>query len=84
MMTISSRLAAAAIASLLLAGPAFAQTTPPAAPATGAAPAKAEKAHSAESLDCSKQADDKGLKGKERKKFRRDCIKQEKDAAAKK
>jgi hypothetical protein len=83
MMTISSRVAAAAFASLLLAGPALAQTTP-AAPATAAAPAKAEKARSPESLDCSKQADDKGLKGKERKKFRHECVKEAKAAAAKK
>ena len=31
--------------------------------------------HSAESLECSKQADEKGLHGKARKKFRSDCVK---------
>jgi psiF repeat len=86
MMTISSRVATAALASLLLAGPAFAQTTTttPAAPAAKAAPAKMAKTRSPESLECSKQADDKGLKGKERKKFRHECMKEAKDAASKK
>ena len=77
MMTISSRAAAVALASLLLASSAFAQTTTaPAAPA--AKTEKAEKAHSPESLDCSKQADEKGLHGKERKKFRSACMKEAK------
>ena len=86
MMTLSSRVAATAIASLLLMGSAFAQTTAPAATpaapaaapaATPAAPAaKAEKKpRTAASLECSKQADEKGLKGKERKKFRSECKK---------
>ena len=39
---------------------------------TGAAIA-AEKTHSPESIECSKQADAKGLHGKERKKFRAHC-----------
>ncbi len=70
MMTISSRAIAATLVSLMLATSAFAQTaaTPaPAAPATSAAPAKAKPERSAASLECSKQADEKGLKGKERK-----------------
>ncbi|WP_213739722.1 PsiF family protein [Bradyrhizobium sp. dw_411] len=70
MKTISSRAIATAFASMLLMGSAFAQT-PAAAPA-----AKAEKApvvHSAASLECSKEADAKGLHGKERKKFRSEC-----------
>ena len=87
MMTISSRVAVAAFASLLLASSAFAQGT--AAPAAksdtktdAAAPAdkKMAKPHSAESLECSKEADAKGLHGKERKKFRSEC---KKDAAGK-
>jgi invasion protein IalB len=80
MMTISSRVAAAAFASLLLASSAFAQsTTAPAASEPAAkTEKKAEKAHSPESLDCSKQADEKGLHGKERKKFRSACIKEAK------
>jgi hypothetical protein len=76
MMTISSRVIATTLASLMLATSAFAQTatTPaPAAPATSAAPAKAKPERSAASLECSKQADEKGLKGKERKKFRAQC-----------
>ena len=87
MMTISSRVAATAIASLFLISSAFAQTTAPAtpAPATKAAPAdkKAEKPRTAASLECSKEADAKGVHGKERKKFMSDCKKAAKDAAAK-
>ena len=79
MMTISSRAAATAFASLLLMSAACAQTTAP-APAAKAAPApaaekKAEKPRSAASLECSKEADAKGLHGKERKKFRSECKK---------
>jgi invasion protein IalB len=76
-MTLSARIAATAIASLLLTGSAFAQAaaTPPAA--DKAAPAATEKkARSAASLECSKEADEKGLKGKERKKFRSACKKE--------
>jgi len=73
MMTFSSRAAATAIASLLLMSSAFAQTTAPAtpapaaktAPAPKAAPAtaekKAEKPRTAASLQCSKDADAKGV-----------------------
>jgi phosphate-selective porin len=83
MITLSSRILATTVASLMLAGSAFAQTaTPatPAAPATKMAPAKTaapkEKTErTAASLECSKQADAKGLHGKERKKFRSDCKK---------
>jgi hypothetical protein len=85
MTTIISRAAAAAIASLIFASAAFAQSTST-TPAPGAAPAPAKtsstKARTPESLECSKQADEKGLKGKERKKFRKDCIKEAKDAAS--
>src|SRR3978361_1722824 len=85
MMTFSSRAAATAIASLLLIGSAFAQTTAPAtpapaaktAPAPKAAPAtaekKAEKPRTAASLQCSKDADAKGVHGKERKKLLAEC-----------
>jgi hypothetical protein len=76
MTTISSRAVATAFASMLLMSSAFAQT-PAAAPAAAPA-AKAEKApvvHSAASLECSKEADAKGLHGKERKKFRSECKK---------
>jgi hypothetical protein len=79
MMTISSRATTIALAFLLLTGSAFAQATAPAtpAPAAKAAPAekKAEKPRTAGSLECSKQADAKGLHGKERKKFRAECKK---------
>jgi hypothetical protein len=76
MMTLSSRLAATAIASLLMVGSAFAQSTAPAAP-NKASPAstKAPVVHTEISLKCSKEADAKGLHGKERKKFRSECKK---------
>jgi len=86
MMTISSRAAAAAFASLFLISSAFAQTAAPAtAPAAKMAPAekKAEKPRTAASLECSKEADTKGVHGKERKKFMSECKKAAKDAAAK-
>jgi invasion protein IalB len=75
MKTISSLATATALASLLLMGGAFAQT--PAAPAAkDAAPmAKTAKPHTAASIECSKEADAKGLHGKERKKFRSECKK---------
>ena len=85
-MTITSRLAVVAFASLFLAGTALAQTATP-APKTDAA-AQTEKApkkqQSAESLACSKQADEKGLHGKERKKFRSQCMKTAKAGGAEK
>jgi psiF repeat len=88
MMTLSSRAAAAAIASLFLISPVFAQTTAPAAtpaPAATSAPKmapekKAEKPRSAASLQCSKDADAKSLHGKDRKKFMSDCKKAAKEA----
>jgi len=81
MITISSRAAAIAFAaSLLLAGTAYAQTPAPAT--TPAAGAKSAKPHSAASMECSKEADAKGLHGKERKKFRAECKKQAKEGAA--
>lgn len=82
MIRLSSLAVATAVAAFLLAGPATAQTAAPApaaksapmaAPAPKAPKAKAE--HSAISMDCSKQADAKGLHGKERKKFRSECKK---------
>ena len=79
MTRISALATATAVASLLLMGAASAQTAAPAkteAPkADTKAPAekKAEKPHTAASLECSKEADAKGLHGKERKKFRSEC-----------
>jgi hypothetical protein len=70
MMTLSTRAAAIAVASLFLMGSAFAETP---APATAAPAAKAPVVHSAASVECSKEADAKGLHGKERKKFRSEC-----------
>ena len=83
-MTLASRLAVVALASLFATGTAFAQTTAPATKSDTAATTdkKAPKERSAESLDCSKQADAKGLHGKERKKFRSECIKTAKAGTA--
>jgi hypothetical protein len=84
MMTFSSRATATAIASLLLVGSAFAQTTAPATPAPAAKTAPApkaaaeknvEKPRTGASLQCSKDADAKKLHGKERKKFMSECKK---------
>ncbi len=75
MMTISSRAAATAFASLLLMGSAFAQTTAPARRHKHDTAKARRKPHSAASLECSKEADAKGLHGKERKKFRSECKK---------
>jgi len=90
MTKISSLITATAIASLFLMGAVSAQTAAPAkteAPKTETtktetkAPAakKAEKPRTPGSLECSKQADEKGLKGKERKKFRSACKKEAAD-----
>ena len=87
-MTPASRLAAVALAALLATGAAFAQTAAPAAKtetktdSAATADKKAPKERSAESLECSKQADAKGLHGKERKKFRSECIKSAKAGTA--
>jgi hypothetical protein len=81
MMTLSSRVAATAIASLFLVGSAFAETPAPAAPAP-AATAKAEKPRSAASLECSKEADTQGIHGKKRHKFMSKCKHDAKAGAA--
>ena len=90
MTKISSLATATALASLLLMGTAFAQTAAPAAKdatkaETKMAPAekKEAKPRTAESLECSKEADAKGLHGKERKKFRSECKKAAADKPAK-
>jgi hypothetical protein len=80
MMNISSRLAAIVVASLFFAGSALAQGTAPAAAPAATTAKKAEKPRTPESLACSKEADDKGLHGKDRKKFMSQC---KKDAKAK-
>ena len=69
------------MASLLLMGAASAQTTAPAktdatkTEAKAPAEKKAEKPRTTASLECSKEADAKGLHGKERRKFRSECKK---------
>jgi hypothetical protein len=64
---------AAGLAVAFTASVAFAQATAPAA--TPAAPAASTK--SAKSVECSKEADAKGLHGQARKKFRAACKKGE-------
>ncbi len=81
MTKISSLATATAVASLLLMGAASAQTTAPAkteatkTEAKAPAEKKTEKPRTAASLECSKEAEAKGLHGKERRKFRRECRK---------
>jgi hypothetical protein len=69
-MKISTVISAFAVSAFLTGGAAYA--VDPAAPAT--AP-MASSTHSAKSVECSKEADAKGLHGKERKKFREECKK---------
>jgi hypothetical protein len=84
-MTLSSRLAATAIASLFLMGSAFAQPAPSTAPAASTPPAAAKtmtkKPRSAASQECYDEATSKGLHGKARKKFHRDCVRAKKTNA---
>jgi psiF repeat-containing protein len=81
MTKISCLATATAVASLLLMGAAFAQATAPAktdatkTEAKAPAEKKAEKPRTSASLECSKEADAKGLHGKERRKFRSECKK---------
>jgi hypothetical protein len=75
----TSCLAAAAVGFLLLAGPGLTQSATARAAKSGttstaATDEKTSKPRSAESLECSKEADAKGLHGKARKKFRSECI----------
>jgi hypothetical protein len=85
MTKIASLATAAALASFLLTGAGYAQTAAPAAKdatkTEAKAPAKEAKPRTAASLECSKEADEKGLKGKERKKFRSQCKKAAADKA---
>ena len=72
-MTIKMILATAATLALLGTGASYAQA--PAATDKPAAAAKAKPERTAKSLECSKQADEKGLHGKPRKKFMSTCKK---------
>ncbi|WP_022719965.1 PsiF family protein [Rhodopseudomonas sp. B29] len=78
---ITTRVATVCFASLLFTGVAFAQTPARAPTASGASKAATTttttaKPRTAQSLECSKEADAKGLHGKDRKKFRSECKKQ--------
>jgi hypothetical protein len=70
-MTIRMLLATAATLALLGTSVSYAQAPTPAPEKA----AKASKPRTAKSLECSKQADEKGLHGKPRKKFMSDCKK---------
>ena len=77
-MKISTLISAFAVSALLMGGVAYAVEAAPAAKPAAAAPMAAPMAaaaHSAKSVECSKEADAKGLHGKERKKFREECKK---------
>jgi len=63
----------AAFVGSLCASAALAQTTPSTTPAPAGPKKAATQAHSPESIECSKQADAQGLKGKPRKVFRAKC-----------
>jgi hypothetical protein len=92
----SAKVMATAAALMLASGVAFAQTTPAPsaspsatmAPAPATAPAAKKKGvtpkaeRTPESLACSAEADQKGLKGKERKSFRSKCMSAAKKAKA--
>jgi len=96
MMRLASKLSLGAAALVLSAGLALAQTPQAPAAATPKAPAAAtpkapatktskgvpKKATTPEGIECSKQADEKKLHGKERKSFRAKCIRDLKKAAA--
>jgi len=61
-----SAIAAALALGMLISAPVYAQTATPKVDAA---------AKAAKSAECSKEADAKSLHGKERKKFRADCLK---------
>lgn len=67
-MTITSRIARGLSAAVVIAVCAASQAN-----AAGTAKPVDPKKHSPESIECSKQADAKGLHGKEREKFRSTC-----------
>jgi hypothetical protein len=79
MQKISTALAVATLLAFVV--PSIAQTTAPTAPAkattTTAAPAAktSKQMRTAKSLECSKQADEKKIHGKERRKFMNSCKK---------
>jgi len=75
-MKISTVISAFAFSALLMGGAAYAVEAAPAAkPAAATTAPMATSTHSAKSVECSKEADAKGLHGKERKKFREECKK---------
>jgi psiF repeat len=75
-MKIVTLVTAAAMAAFLMGGAALADSAAPAPAPAATAPAKAAPAPmSAASIECSKEADAKGLHGTARKKFRAECKK---------
>jgi invasion protein IalB len=75
-MKIITLVSACAVSAFLMGGAAYAIDAAPAAPAKPASTSSmSTTTHSAKSVECSKEADAKGLHGKERKKFREECKK---------
>ncbi len=73
-MKLSTVISAFAFSAMMMGGVALAVEAAPAAkPMAPAAAPMAAGTHSAKSVECTKQADAKGLHGKERKKFREEC-----------
>jgi psiF repeat len=70
------KLILAALATTALLSVGIAKAEPASTPGTAQTPpsATAKGPRSAKSIECSKQADAKGLHGKERRKFRRQCL----------
>jgi hypothetical protein len=71
------KLILATLGTIALLSVGIAQAEPAATPGTTKNPPSAttKAPRSAKSIECSKQADAKGLHGKERRKFRRQCLK---------
>jgi len=71
------KLILATLGTIALLSTGIAQAEPASTPGTAKTPPSAttKAPRSAKSIECSKQADAKGLHGKERRKFRRQCLK---------
>ncbi len=75
-MKLSTVISAFAFSAMMMGGVALAVEAAPAAkPMAPTAAPMAAGTHSAKSVECTKEADAKGLHGKDRKKFREECKK---------
>ena len=79
-MNTKNRIAAATVATLLLALAGHAQAAKDAAPADAATGAKAPTAQQSKMATCNKEAREQTLKGAERKKFMSECLSSKKAA----